>query len=246
MRWYRADLHIHSVLSPCGDLDMSPARIIHEAKNHNLDIIGITDHNHTGHARQMIELGLKEGIQVFPGVEINTCEEIHCLAFFENIGKTEKFQDYINSHTTDIRNKPEKFGHQLLVNEKEEILEQIEWLLITSLTCSINEIEKTVHQLDGIFIPAHIQRKSNSIYTQLGFLPDNLTIDAIEITAGMELSNLYSTKPELKNYSIILNSDAHYPEQIGSQATKYYLKAPSFVEWKMALQGINNRKISLK
>jgi PHP family Zn ribbon phosphoesterase len=246
MRWYRADLHIHSVLSPCGDLDMSPARIIHEAKSQNLDIIGITDHNHTGHARLMIELGAKKGIRVFPGVEINTREEIHCLAFFENIGKTEKFQDYLNSHMSAIKNKPDKFGHQLLVNEKEEILEQIECLLITSLTCSINEAEKTVHQLDGIFIPAHIQRKSNSIYTQLGFLPDNLTIDAIEITAGKELSELYSTKPELKDYSIVLNSDAHCPGQIGSQVTNYYLDAPSFAEWKMALQGINNRKIGLK
>ncbi len=246
MRWYRADLHIHSVLSPCGDLDMSPARIIHEAKSQNLDIIGITDHNHTGHARLMIELGEKKGIRVFPGVEINTREEIHCLAFFENIGKTEKFQDYLNSHMSGIKNKPDKLGHQLLVNEKEEILEQIECLLITSLTCDINEVEKIIHQLDGIFIPAHIQRKSNSIYTQLGFLPDNLTIDAIEITVGKGLSELYSTKPELQDYSIILNSDAHYPEQIGSQVTNYYLGAPSFAEWKMALQGINNRKIGLK
>jgi 3',5'-nucleoside bisphosphate phosphatase len=246
MRWYRADLHIHSVLSPCGDLDMSPVRIIHEAKNHNLDIIGITDHNHTGHAKLTIELGEKEGIQVFSGVEINTREEIHCLAFFENIGKTEKFQDYINSCATRIENKPEKFGHQLLVNEKEEILEQIEWLLISSLTCSIDEVEKKVHQLDGVFVPAHIQRKSNCIYTQLGFLPDNLIIDAIEITDCTRLSDLYSTRPELKDYSIILNSDAHYPQQIGSQYSNYYLKEPSFVEWKMALQGINNRKVSLK
>jgi len=49
MKTYRADLHIHSVLSPCGDLDMSPVNIVEEASRKGLDIIGITDHNTTRH-----------------------------------------------------------------------------------------------------------------------------------------------------------------------------------------------------
>ena len=47
---FKADLHIHSVLSPCGDLEMSPSAIIAEAKSKGLNIIGISDHNSTRNA----------------------------------------------------------------------------------------------------------------------------------------------------------------------------------------------------
>jgi PHP family Zn ribbon phosphoesterase len=243
MRWYRADLHIHSVLSPCGDLDMSPVRIIHEAKNKKLDIIAITDHNHTGHANLMMNLGLSEGIVVFPGVELNTREEIHCLAFFENIGKTEEFQQYLNAHYTEFDNQPNKFGHQLIVNEQEEILKEVNHLLITGLTAGINEIEKKVHQLDGVFIPAHIDRKSNSILTQLGFIPDDLFVDALELSYRPDSNSKLFDKPNIKSQTIIFNSDAHIPENIGKTFTEYYMQAPTFNEWKRALKEEGNRKI---
>ncbi len=246
MRWYRADLHIHSVLSPCGDLDMSPVRIIREAKNKKLDIIAVTDHNHTGHVRLMMELGLKEGITIIPGAEINTLEEVHCLAFFENIEKTEEFQLYLDKYLPDFKNIPEKFGHQLVVNRNEEILGQIGKLLINGLNCSINEVEKEVHRLEGVFIPAHIDRGSNSIFTQLGFIPDDLDIDAVEVSYPSKYHSILDKNPELNNKSIITNSDAHFPDNIGNLFTEYYLKNPSFGEWKMALQGLENRKIRLK
>lgn len=47
MKWYKADLHIHSVLSPCGSLDMSPKNIVQSALDKELEIIAITDHNST-------------------------------------------------------------------------------------------------------------------------------------------------------------------------------------------------------
>ncbi|MGC9343178.1 MAG: PHP domain-containing protein, partial [Bacteroidales bacterium] len=83
MEEFRADLHIHSVLSPCGDLEMSPVKLVETAAAKGLDIIGITDHNTTLHCRLVKELGEEQGIFVLTGVEVNTKEEIHCLAFFE-------------------------------------------------------------------------------------------------------------------------------------------------------------------
>lgn len=242
MRWFRADLHIHSVLSPCGDLDMSPARIIHEAKKKKLDIIGITDHNTTGHAQVMIEIGKKEGITVFPGVEICTKEEIHCLAFFESIEKTKQFQEYIDLYLPDVKNRPDKFGEQLLVNEKEEILEEIEILLINCIKQNVNEVEREVHNLDGTFIPAHINRQSNGIISQLGFIPDDLNTDALELTDLKQEKNLVHSK----NIPLIVNSDAHIPEKIGSIYTSYYMYEPSFIEWKLALKQNGNRKIRVE
>jgi len=245
MKWYRADLHIHSVLSPCGDLDMSPARIIREAKKKKLEIIGLTDHNSTLHVELMMELGKKEGITVFPGVEINTREEVHCLAFFEKVDDAQKFQEFLEKHLPEIHNKPERFGHQLVVNELEEILNEIEYLLIIGLDCSIDEIEQKVHELGGIFIPAHVDRKSNSIFSQIGFISDDLKIDAVEYSSGVTKEKLLNQYPELEKYALISNSDAHLPEQIGHSITEYFLETPTFEEFKKALLNEGGRKIRL-
>ena len=238
MRWYRADLHIHSVLSPCGDIDMSPVRIIHEAKMKKLDIIGITDHNTTGHAELMVELGKKEGITVFPGAEICTKEEIHCLVFFENIEKTKRFQKYIELYLPDIKNLSDKFGEQYLVNEKEEILEVVDYLLINAIEQNITEVEQETHRLEGVFIPAHIDRKSNGILSQLGFIPEDLVIDALELYDYKNVNRLSLSD----QVTCITNSDAHVPYDIGSRVTNYMMYKPSFAEWKLALKQKGNRK----
>lgn len=242
MEWYRADIHIHTVLSPCGDLDMSPARIIQEAKKKKLNIIGVSDHNTTLHAKSMVDLGNKEGITVFPGVEITTREEVHCLAFFENIETTNIFQQYIEAHTIEIKNKPERFGQQLVVNENEEILDTIDHLLIMGLDSTINEVEKEVHRLNGVFIPAHVDRPSTSIYSQIGFIPNDLKIDAIEYSANTTKENLLNKRKELDAYCLITNSDAHFLNQLSSRYTEYFLDEPSFKEWKMALKNEKGRK----
>lgn len=245
MHWFRTDLHIHTVLSPCGDLDMSPVRIIQEAKKRNLDIIGIADHNSTLHTEVTIELGKKEGITVFPGVEVNTREEVHCLAFFENTDDTKRFQEFLEQHLPKIKNKPDRFGHQLQVNGKEEILNEVEELLIVGLEVGIGEVEKEVHRLNGVFIPAHVDRQMNGIYAQIGFVPDDLKVDALEVSASVMLADFLEKRSELKNAVLITNSDAHYTDQIGQVVTEYYLNEPTFEEWAKALKGEENRKIRM-
>lgn len=243
MKWFRADLHVHSVLSPCGDLDMSPTRIIKKAKEKKLDIIGITDHNSTLHAECMMQLGNKEGITVLPGAEITTREEVHCLTFFENIETTKKFQQFIDKNTVEINNKPDRFGHQLVVNAQEEIIDTIDHLLIVGLNATINEVEEEVHRLNGIFIPAHVDRSSTSIYSQMGFIPHDLNIDAIEFSGSTNKKALLSKRKELANKCLITNSDAHYEHQLGSCITEYFIEKPTFIEWKKALSGLDGRKI---
>ncbi len=246
MKWFKADLHIHSVLSPCGDLDMSPTKIISEAKNKQLDIIGITDHNSTHHAALMLELGNRNNISVFPGAEVTTREEVHCLAFFEDLKSTKSFQDYLDVHRIAIPNKAEKFGHQLVVNEKEEILDEINDLLILGINQTIEQVEYKTHELNGIFIPAHVDKAVNSIYSQIGFIPDDLKTDAIEISGNTTKQNIRNKKKDLAGHTLITNSDAHYPYQIGERYTEYFLESPVFSEWKMALKGIQERKTRIK
>src|SRR5271157_2076619 len=130
---FQADLHIHSVLSPCGSLEMSPVNIIATAIQQKLDIIGITDHNSTRHGPIVKKIGDRNGIFVLQGAEVTTREEIHCLTFFENEKELSVFQKYISDYLPFVQNNPEYFGFQVIVDEKENILEEIETLLLVGI-----------------------------------------------------------------------------------------------------------------
>jgi 3',5'-nucleoside bisphosphate phosphatase len=245
MRWYKADMHVHTVLSPCGGLDMSPVNIIRQAAMKKLDIIGITDHNSTRHSGLAQDIGERYGITVIAGAEISTREEIHCLAFFENLSKADLFQQVIDEYLMVIRNKPEIFGHQYLVDEAENILEEEERLLVASLQLGIDEISDRVHELGGIFIPAHVNRLHNGLYSQLGFLPHNLQADALEVTQKALADNFLRDHPEIMNYCLVTGSDAHSLEQIGTPVMECYLDRPAFSEIRQALNSENGRKIRI-
>lgn len=215
----KADLHMHTVLSPCGDLDMSPANIIRIAGEKGLGIIGITDHNSTRQSTIIRDLGKKNGIFVLTGAEITTQEEVHCLAFFPNDVLLNEFQNYLDNHLPPIANNPEKFGYQVVVNPLDEIIFQEEKLLISALDQNIGEVEQKVRELQGIFIPAHIDKSRFSILSQLGFIPRDLHYDALEISPHMTIDTFLQGHPELRTSSFIWSSDAHYPQDIGKVFT---------------------------
>lgn len=245
MRIYRADLHIHTLLSPCGDLSMSPANIISEAVNKGIEIIGISDHNSTRHCKLVSRLAAQRGIFTLTGAEVTTREEIHCLAFFEKTDTLELFQDYLDEHLPDIMNDPDIFGDQVEVDELENIVYIENKLLSNALDVSIEELEAFVHENEGIFIPAHIDRAKNSIYSQLGIFPVNLRADAMEVSWRSSRKAFSVGKPELSRYSLITNSDSHYPKDIGRVTTNYLLEKPCFKELKMALNNMEGRRIEV-
>lgn len=243
MKFFRADLHIHTVLSPCGDLEMSPVNIVSEAALKGLDIIGITDHNTTRHCGLITRLAAERGIFVMQGAEVTTKEEVHCLAFFENTDALAKFQEYLDSNLSDVVNDPAIFGYQVQVDEDENVIYEEKKLLINAISKSFEEIESYVHSLNGLFIPAHLNRSKNSIYSQLGFLPDKLDADAVEISKATTVEEFITLHPELNGLTVIRNSDAHYLEDIGSAFTQFYIGEASFTEIKQALKKENGRKI---
>jgi 3',5'-nucleoside bisphosphate phosphatase len=242
MRFLRADLHIHTVLSPCGDLEMSPVNIVCEAAGKGLDIIGITDHNTTRHCELISRLAAEKGIFVMQGAEVTTKEEVHCLAFFENTNALNKFQEFLDDNLPDIPNNPAIFGHQVQVDENDIIIYEEKRLLISAISKSINEVEVFVHSLNGLFIPAHIDRRKNSIYSQLGFLPENLKADALEVSRATTPELFSAVHTEIREFQLTRSSDAHYPEHIGAALTEFYIEEATFKEIKMALEGINGRK----
>lgn len=235
MNKYKVDLHIHTVISPCGDLEMSPARIIELASQWGIDIIGITDHNSTLHCELTIELGKRKNITVIPGCEITTTEEVHCLCLFEDLSKTAEFQEYIQLHQANIPNNPSIFGWQVVVDENDNILKHIDNYLGQAINLSIDEIEQKVHSLDGIFIPAHIDRPQNSLYSQLGFLPPNLKVDAMQISKRASEENIRKTHKISDDITILKFSDSHYTSDFGKIYTIFELAEPTFGEIKKAL-----------
>jgi 3',5'-nucleoside bisphosphate phosphatase len=245
MKRFEADLHIHSVLSPCASLDMSPLKIIEAAKNAGLHMIAITDHNSTRNAEVTHTLGAKHGIFVLMGAEINTREEVHCLAFFETIQKLNLFQEYLDKKLGFLINDSKLFGYQLVVDEEENILMEEDRMLIQALDASIDEVYNHVKSLDGLFVPAHITRRSGGILEQLFMIPNDIWVDGLEINLETGYSKLIEEHKELREYSFIRSSDAHQLADIGSARSYFFMEDLSFSEIKMAFAKRDQRLIEV-
>jgi PHP family Zn ribbon phosphoesterase len=222
---------------------MSPANIVSEAVRKELDIIGITDHNSTRQAGLVRMLGARKGLFVLQGAEVTTREEVHCLVFFDNPAEIELLQEYLDDNIPAIKNVPLIFGDQVVVNENEDIIYTEEKLLINATGISIGALEKFIHAHGGLFIPAHIDREKNSIYSQLGFLPDGLNADALEISKLSSPEEFSRIHPEIKAYPLLTNSDSHYPEAVGDVFNCLEMEELTFGEIKMAIKGIDGRRI---
>lgn len=243
MESFKADLHIHSVLSPCANLEMSPTNIVDQALKQKLDIIAVADHNSTLHCPLVRDLALRNGIFAVNAVEVNTREEVHCLCLFDTEGQRVKFQNFIEESIQRVPNNPDIFGYQVVVNEQEEILDEIDYLLHSALRANIDEVEKRVHELGGIFIPAHVDRLKFSITSQLGFIPPNLNYDALEVSKNSTIDAVMKNNPLITRKRFIRNSDAHTIEQIGSSYSTFRMEKLNFENLKNAIMGINGCEV---
>lgn len=203
MKFYY-DLHIHSDLSPCGNRDMTPNNIVNMAYIKGLSIISVTDHNTAGNVKPIIESGEKLDITVIPGIEVTTREEVHVLCYFKHHSHAQQFGNIIYESLPDIKNNELIFGEQNIYNSEDEIVGKLDKLLINASKYTLDEIYNLVHDYHGIIVPAHINKKSNSILGALGFIPLNLKIDFVEIFKTQAVDDKI-----IKKYKILYNSDAH-------------------------------------
>lgn len=209
------DFHIHSLLSPCGDKDMTPNNIVNMAALSGLSAIAISDHNTVGNVRSAMKVGKECGIEVIAGMEIETAEEVHILTLYPRIEAAEEAAKTIYKSLPDIKNRPDIFGEQVFMDEEDNICGYEEKLLISPSSLSINEVFDLVKSVGGIFIPAHVDRHSYSVLTNLGFIPDDIDIRHIEVSKSTaDLSAYLASRPELSKYKIFRNSDAHYLQDI--------------------------------
>lgn len=203
------DLHIHTALSACSDNEMTPNNIINMAVLKGLDIIAITDHNSIGNFEAVSKCGVKNGILVVPGMEIETREEVHLLSFFPGMAEAEKMQEIVQASLPKLKIREDIFGQQVLYDENDYVTGYFDNLLSIASEISIEEVFEAVDSLKGVVVPAHVDRESYSLISNLGVIPQNLNIEYVEVSKQCDILSLMSRYPYLAKYNILRSSDAH-------------------------------------
>lgn len=204
------DLHIHSCLSPCGDKDMTPANIVAMAKLKNLDVIAVTDHNSCKNCAPVMKWADEYDIIALPGMELTTSEEVHVLCLFAELADAMKFDEYVYDKLIKIANNEVIFGSQDICDLEDNVVGQEKNLLINATGISFNELEQLLGEFSGIYIPAHIDKNSNSLLYNLGFIPQEACFKTAELANATRYNELATLHPYLNDCKIITDSDAHY------------------------------------
>ena len=204
-QFYYSDLHIHSCLSPCGDNDMTPADICGMAKVKGLEMIAVTDHNATANLPYVQIAADYYGLLLIPGIEITTREEVHMLGYFPDVPTAVDFGEQLRSHMPKGKNKPSFFGHQWVMNEDGEILREEETLLMGASDLSLKAAAQAVRECGGVPVPAHINRGSNGLLVNLGFVPEDIGFTAVEVWRALPCPHSAQS-----GRVILHSSDAHY------------------------------------
>ncbi len=202
----KADFHLHSCLSPCGDLEMSPSAIAAILKQRGVQIAALTDHNSALNCPAFAEACRREGIAALYGMEAQSAEEVHLLCLFSHLQTALDFGSEIYDLMPPVMNNPEKMGDQVYVDADEQILGEVDKYLVTSADMSLDDIARRVTELGGIVIPAHADRPAFSLTSQLGFIPEGPWA-AIEVVR-------MDTDIDTLGYPLTISSDAHYTEHI--------------------------------
>ncbi len=193
------DFHIHSCLSPCGDEDSTPNNIVNMALVKGLNVIALSDHNTGKNCPAAMAVGKKNGLVVLPAMELTTAEDVHVLCLFEKYEDLAAWEAYIQKTRLRVKNRPEIFGRQLIMNENDEIVGEEEDLLIVSSGIPIERVAGLVHGFGGIAVPAHVDKAANSVIAVLGAFDYGLGFRLVECAHETDVA-----LPRL------VDSDAHY------------------------------------
>jgi PHP family Zn ribbon phosphoesterase len=242
LKSFEADLHIHTCLSPCCETSMSPRRIVEQAKLRGLDIIGICDHNSAENVACAKKVGEKEGLAVIGGMEITSQEEVHILALFDEENHLFELANLIYENLPGV-NDERVFGEQIVVDENDEVLGFNKRLLIGATVLPLHQIVDRIHSLSGLVIASHIDRESFSIIGQLGFIPDGLELDGLEVSPRLSLKKARLKFGEAFHFSLVTFSDAHTLEDIGKSFTSLLIEEANIKEIGKALFGEDGRKV---
>lgn len=246
MRQFRADLHVHSLLSPCAAVEMTPRNIVRNAARIGVDIIAITDHNACDNVVAALEAAKDTDVIVLPGMEVETREEIHLIVLFEKMRQLKEWEEFVNSRRSDRVNDEQRFGAQFVVDAEDNLIKTKTEMLLTSIHAGIAEISSRVVQLNGLCIASHIDRPIYSVISQLGFIPDDVYLDGVEVSRNTSIAEATNKYPGIGALPVITASDAHTIDDfINGPKVCFFMEQPNLQEIRQALRGENLRRIVL-
>ena len=219
------DLHIHSCLSPCGDDGMTPANIAGMAAVKGLDVIALTDHNSCQNCPAILKHGEEYGITVIPGMELTTAEEVHVVCLFPALGDAMAFDGYVYEHLLPIKNREDIFGKQQIMDADDQVTGNVERLLIGATDISFDQVFGLVEAYRGIAYPAHIDKSTTSLLSNLGFVPPDSRFACAEISTFDHLHQIQKEHPYFLQCKMLSSSDAHYLEDIREPDYQIYAKS---------------------
>lgn len=243
MRFFPADLHIHTALSPCAENEMTPPAIIAAAKVKGLEIIGICDHNSAENVRAVAEAGAAEGITVLGGIEVQTVEDVHVLTFLRHPDALNIWQEEVYSALPEVENDEARFGEQLIMDSCGRVTGKLCTLLLCSTSMSVDYVSRRVSELDGLVIPAHVDRPSFSLIRNLGFVPDGLELCCMEISRNISPDTARTRFPSIARFPLVKSSDAHRLSEIAGY-TDFFMEGAMWDEILLALRLAKGRYVT--
>lgn len=210
----RYDLHLHSCLSPCGDMDMTPNNIVGMAKLLGYDIIALTDHNTCRNTPAAVQAGERQGLVVVPGMELCTREEAHVVCLFPTAEAALAFGEWVEAHSPPIPNRPDIFGEQLILDADDQPIGTQENLLIAAADVGVYQVPELVRQYGGTAFPAHVDKEAYSITASLGGIPEEIGFTTAELSPRAHREKALALYPELRSMRLLQDSDSHYLENM--------------------------------
>ena len=236
MKEWRADLHVHTCLSPCAEPEMMPTAIVRQASTVGLNVLGICDHNSTENVAAVTRAGMRESIAVMPGIEITSREEVHILGLFKTEKELEGVQSVVYQNLPG-ENDESAFGPQTIVDERDRAVGVNTRLLIGATDLALEKVVGLIHDFGGLAIASHIDRQRFGIIGQLGFIPEGLELDAVEVSSDAPIQ-------DRDDFPVITSSDAHFLKDIGRSSTAFFAEEASVEEMGKALRKEDGRRIS--
>lgn len=244
MELFHIDLHIHTVLSPCAELDMGAPDIIGRCKEERVDIIAVTDHNSSRNSGAVKKAAEGSGVEVICGLEVQSSEDIHVLCLFPDPGRAALFEAWVYEGLPRILNRPEKFGDQIEIDHRNNIVGEHDILLAQGMNATADEIIEKTRSSGGLSILSHIDRPVYSYIAVLGMIPGNLVVDAVELSGYLSPEEASEWIPQAGGRPVVRTSDAHRLQDIRyDRTTPVLLERPSFREIQLALKGECGRKV---
>jgi hypothetical protein len=241
---FRAEFHIHTVLSPCAEVEMIPPFIIQAAQEKGINLIAITDHNTTANVAAVQKAAAGSNVTVLPGMEVQTREEVHSLCLFDTLEQAGAWQALVDAALPDQPNRPDFFGEQFVVDETGDFIRREERLLAVSTSLSLEEAFHAVTGLGGLFIPAHVDRRTYGLLANLGLVPTDIALEALEISRRLPAEDVALKFPQLRGYPLIQSGDVHRLDEFLG-ANYLTLQAPTIAEIRLALQRKEGRELQI-